>query len=181
MLDSDLSPCPFLPIPERVLTSAHTRVLGKDRSGVFYQAAFEYGHSLWLQGFPARAILLLNRSMGCNLVEEGELLRQWPIPYRAMVWILRNHRDDQFIGNPRRHWQHLATRMVEPRKALRTWRAWACWYLACALMPGLEADEVQLREEGIREPDLGEIEVGLRSVGVAGEWEMFLAALEDCG
>jgi hypothetical protein len=179
--DSSRAFCPFLPVPERVLGAEHTRSLGKDRSGRFYLAALEYGHSLWLQGFPARGILLLNRAMGCALEEEGALLEKWPIPYEAMLWILRNHRvGEDFIGNPRRHWQHLATRMAPgPRAELRTWRAWACWYLACRELPEMPADEVQIREEGVVEPTLGEIEGGIRRLGVEGPWEVDLLALGE--
>jgi hypothetical protein len=85
---------------------------------------------------------------------------------------MRHFREDQFVGNPRRHYQHLATRMVEPRKEQRLWRAWACWHLACRVgHPEWVADEKQIREEGVREPGREEIEAGLRRVGIAGEVE----------
>jgi GNAT superfamily N-acetyltransferase len=44
--------------------------------------------------------------------------------------------------------------MVEPHKELRTWRAWACWYLAKELLPESEfpADAQQVREEQVVKP-----------------------------
>mgnify|MGYP007032627570 CR=1 FL=1 len=32
--------------------------------------------------------------------------------------------------------------MSGPRAELRTWRAWACWRMACVALPDLPADEV---------------------------------------
>ncbi|MCB1079600.1 MAG: hypothetical protein KDM64_17415, partial [Verrucomicrobiae bacterium] len=95
-------------------------------------------------------------------------------PYRAAVWVMREREADQFIGNPRRHYQHLATRMVEPRKDQRAWRAWACWHLACRIFPDYPADEKQIAEEGIVEPSREAIIEGLRTHGLPGEvslWE----------
>ncbi len=44
---------------------------------------------------------------------------------------------------------HLPTRMVEPRKVLRTWRAWDCRALACRVFPEMPADEEQIAGEGV--------------------------------
>ena len=169
--------CPFLPMPERPLGPDSTRSLGRDRGPVFYEAALNYGHSLWLRGLPARGILLLNRAMGCDLDGSEAIVRQWPIPYEAMVWILQSRNIEDFIGNPRRHWQHLATRMVEPRKALRTARAWACWYLSRLILPDYPADEVQIAEEGVVEPSVGEIEGSIQRLGLPGELSVWHRAV----
>lgn len=58
------------------------------------------------------------------------------------------------MGNPRRHYQHLATRMVAPHKELRTWRAWACWYLAKEVLPEADYphDSQQVRQERVVKP-----------------------------
>ncbi len=171
--------CPYLPMPTEPLTARCLEPWGADRGAGFYEQALQYAHSLWLQGFPARAILLLNRAMGCDLTGEEAVLKSWPMPYHAMAWILRHHAGEGFIGNPRRHWQHLATRMVEPRKELRSWRAWACWYLARVYMPDLLADEEQVRAEGLVEPTKSEIEVALGRWGLAGEMHEWRAAGGD--
>jgi len=156
-------------------------VLGEDRGAGFYLAALHYAQSLWLQGFPARAILLCNRALGAELNSSEPILRQWPLPYLAVGWLLRNHLPDHFMGNPRRHWQHLATRMSGPRSEVRTWRAWACWRLACAAMPHLPPDEKQLALEAVREPGEEEIAGHLERLGHPGEVGLWRQVLEELG
>src|SRR5436190_2193468 len=175
-----LAPCPLLPVPHGPLTAACLAHLSSDRNTGFYEAALLYSQSLWLQGYPARAILLLNRAMGCDLTDAASVLSRWPLPYKAAAWMLRNHLPEHFVGNPRRHWQHLATRMVEPRKELRTWRAWACWRMACILLPEMPGDELQIAREGIREPSEEEIAGHLERLGLPGEVEIWQEALDYC-
>ena len=179
---ADIAPCPFLPVPEVPLNaecmSDHTHA--HDRGAEFYQNALLYSQSLWLQGFPARAVLLLNRALGAEFSGSEPVLTHWPLPYKAAAWILRHHRSDHFIGNPRRHWQHLATRMVEPRKELRTWRAWACWRIACIVLPDMQGDKDQIAREAIREPDEQQIAVNLENLGLLGELAVWLGALDFC-
>lgn len=165
----ELKPCPFLPDVAGPLTAASVNALGDDRGPAFYEAALRYAASLWLQGLPARAILLLNRALGADVPADSPVLRKWPLPYAAVAWILRHARPEHFLGNPRRHWQHLATRMAGPRPELRTWRAWACWRLARLILPGLPADELQLAEEAVREPEEVEIFARLECLGLPGE------------
>jgi hypothetical protein len=59
--------------------------------------------------------------------------------------------------------------MVGPRQELRTWRAWACWALACLIFPEMPADEAQLANEGITEPHPDEIRKHLQQLGLEGE------------
>ena len=171
-------PCPFLPIPDRALDSSYTRRLGRDRGPVFYFAALEYAQSLWLQGFPARSLLLINRALGADLCGSDAVLAEWPLPYAAARWVMSHRADDQFVGNPRRHYQHLATRMVEPRKELRTWRAWACWFLSLQIFPDYPADEKQILEEGVVEPDMTTILANLERLGFQGEPALWLTVAE---
>jgi GNAT superfamily N-acetyltransferase len=147
-----MSPCPHLPAIERAYSAADITALGHDRGPAFHDTCLCYAQSLWLAGFPAKSILLLNRALG---VPDPGL----EPPYRAIDWILRNRVADQFIGNPRLHWQHYATRMNDTHKELRTWRAWACWLLAFQILPETEfpADHEQIREEGIIKPTRREI------------------------
>ena len=170
------SPCPYLPIPVQVLNSVHTRSLGRERGPVFYLAALEYAQSLWLQGFPARSLLLINRALGAEMSGSEAVLQDWPLPYAAAAWVMGHRSEDQFAGNPRRHYQHLATRMVEPRKELRTWRAWACWHMARSIFPEYPADEKQIAEEGVIEPDQATIFGELTRLGHPGEAELWSRA-----
>lgn len=157
-----LIPCPHLPAIDHVYSAQEIHDLGRDRSERFYSTALHYAQSLWLEGFPAKALLLVNRALSCRLPEVS--LQTPHQPYHAVAWMLQHRPEGLFIGNPRRHYQHLATRMVEPHKELRIWRAWACWYLAKCLLPEKEypADEKQIREELVIEPQRAEIAGALR-------------------
>ena len=174
------TPCPHLPVPTRPLTAASVNEAGRDRGPAFYFLALECAQSLWLAGLPAQALLLINRALSADLSGDERILREWPMPYAAAAWVMRHREPGHFIGNPRRHYQHLATRMAEPRKELRTWRAWACWAIARAIDPTLPADEKQLAEEGVIEPSSGEIAAHLARLGVPGEttrWRETLSSL----
>lgn len=164
-------PCPFLPVPNRALSAANLSALGRARTPEFYRLALEYAQTQWQAGLPARALLMCNRALSCPFRGDEPVLREWPMPYAAVAWILRESPPGQFLGNPRRHFQHLATRMVEPHRTLRVWRAWACWWLACRILdPVLHpADEKQLREEGVVEPQVADIFQGLEEAGMSGE------------
>lgn len=111
-----------------------------ERGAAFYLTCLQYGQHLWQQRFPARAILCLDRAWGADLSGNEPVLRDWPLPYAALVEILANAPPDAFLGNPRVHFQHYADRLGEPRAEQRKWRAWACWHLTCATLPGLPAD-----------------------------------------
>lgn len=157
--------CPFLPNPDRRFTADDIHALGTDRSERFYTTAMSYAQTLWLDGFPAKSLLLVNRAFSCVIPEVPLLRAKLPpgsgepgyygvMPYHAKAWIMQQRPADRFIGNPRRHYQHLATRMVGPHQELRTWRAWACWYLAKELLPESEfpSDPEQVRKEGVVKP-----------------------------
>lgn len=143
--------------------------MGADRGPGFYGLALECAQALWLAGRPAQALLLVNRALSADLAGGEPAPGRWPLPYAAAAWIMQHRHADHFIGNPRRHYQHLATRMVGPRQELRTWRAWACWALACLIFPEMPADEAQLANEGITEPHPDEIRKRLQQLGLEGE------------
>jgi len=170
--------CPFLPPGDAALSAVSMRRVGQDRGEVFYDLALRCAQSLCQRGLPAQAILLLNRAFSADLTGHEPVLREWPPPYRAMRWILEQRSEAHFIGNPRRHFQHLATRMVEPRRELRSWRAWACWAIACEVFPEVPGDLVQLEREGIVEPSMAEIIEQLKIIGLPGEAELWRSA---CG
>jgi len=175
-----LAICPFLPLPQAPLTAKCMSDHAHERGVEFYQTSLLYSQSLWLQGYPARAVLLLNHALGGDLTGHESILASWPLPYKAAAWILRHHLPDQFIGNPRRHWQHLATRMVEPRKELRGWRAWACWRIACILLPDMPGDDLQIAREGICEPGEEQIAEHLDRLGLPHEVNVWRDALNYC-
>lgn len=77
-----------------------------------------------------------------------------PAPFPALVWYLLNQTETLFIGNPVRHFQHLASRMSGDHAPLRTWRAWACFHLAEAILPALEfpRDHLQIEKEALEIP-----------------------------
>jgi len=181
-LDSQ-QPCPYLPVPASPVDAEMVRRFRKGERGAdFYEVALLYAHSLWLRGFPAKSLLLINRALGADLRGDEAVLGRWPLPYAAVAWIMRSRGEGQFIGNPRRHYQHLATRMVEPRRALRTWRAWACWHLASAVFSDYPVDEKQIAEESVVLPDRGVVLQGLEELGLPGEpalWERVERGLRE--
>lgn len=144
--------CPFLPPARTVLRPRDVSAARKAGGANAYLAALECAQSLWLQGLPAQAILQLNHAMAHDLAA-GDL--QWPMPYQALVWILTRRHEDGFLGNPVRHFQHLATRMGSPGKRLRTARAWVCFHLAESVLPAdaFPRDQRQIENERLAIPD----------------------------
>jgi len=177
-------PCPHLPEIDRAVRAAESRALGVERGPVFYRLCLLYAQSKWREGKPAEALLQLNRAFAADVGEGGEV-GGGEMPYRAVAWILGERADlrGQFMGNPRRHWQHYATRMSGVRAAQRTWRAWACWALARSILPEADfpADLRQLEEESLSEPGLGSIAEGLSAVGLKGELGEWLDVMEAVG
>ena len=149
-------PCPYLPTVDSVIRPSQLRKLkeGRDREAYFL-ATLRCAQSLWLCGFPAQALLQLNFSLSIDLPESSPILQVHPLPYRVKVWILENRSEPYFLGNPVRHYQHLATRMRGRHQELRTMRAWACFQLAGNVLPAnaFPMDTDQLEEEQIEPPD----------------------------
>ena len=119
----------------------------------FYLDALRYAQSQWVSGKPAQAILQLNKAWMADLCGDHPILDAYPLPYRALVWILENAsaRDCGYLGNPVRHFQHLATRVRGPRAKSRCWRAWLCFHLAEQILdPAVYTrDGKQIAREGI--------------------------------
>ena len=147
---------------------------GDDRDAEFYLTALTYAQYLWQHGLAARAILKLDRALLSDVRGHEEALRQWPLPYEAMAWLLRHTPPDVFIGNPRVHFQHLADRMNEPRREQRRWRTWACWAIACAVRPEFPADP----RHKVEEPTLAVIAAKLDQHGIPGETALWQAVLK---
>jgi hypothetical protein len=173
--------CPFLPAVEELWTARMMEPHRGRHDVPFYEAALGYAQSLWLEGKPAQALLQMNKAMMADLrgraegPEDADGGRsEWGLPYAAKLWVMRMTPEDEFMGNPVRHYQHLATRMNGVRAELRTWRAWACFHLAERHLPKEEypRDEVQIEKEGVVVPGWEEAGDGLDRLGIVGEREM---------
>lgn len=176
-------PCPLLPRITRPVGAADSRALGKERGEPFYRLCLEYAQTKWMAGFPAQALLQLNRAMSADLRGDEGLLADDPMPYLPVAWILKARPDQegQFLGNPRRHWQHYATRMSGPHAELRTWRAWACYAIASRILPHAEFphDMEQVESELLVMPQEEEIAGMLAELGLSGEAELWRKAIEE--
>lgn len=142
---------PHLPPAPADLGPDHTRKHRDECGANFHQACLEFSQSLWLQNKPAQAILQLNKSAFAEI--------DAPFPYAALRWFLENQEDDHFIGNPVRHFQHLATRMAGPRADIRKWQAWACFHLSQKILPEatFPPDHEQIAQESLTLPPLSEV------------------------
>ncbi len=106
---------------------------------------------------PAQAILQLNKAFSAELWGDERVLEKWPMPYSALQWMLEKAADGScgFLGNPVRHFQHLATRMRGEGKEIRRKRAWACFWIARTTLEGkgdFPMDGRQVAREGIFVP-----------------------------
>jgi hypothetical protein len=169
-MPADFPPCPHLPSPRPGIDWRTLHAFrDSDRGEEFYFACLEYGHAQWRKGFAARSLLCLDRAMGADLKGDEPVLRDYPMPYAAMVWLIAHTPPDVFLGNPRVHFQHYADRMNEPRREQRRWRAWACWALARVVRPDLPNDP----RHQVVEPSREEIAAALQQHGHAGERELW--------
>ncbi len=152
--------CPFLPPASSVIRPADIRRLrdGDDR-GAYYTGCLTCAQSLWLEGKPAQALLQLNHALALDLDAGTPAVMQWPLPYRAKVWIFTRRHETGFLGNPVRHYQHLATRVSGPQRELRSWRAWACFHLAEHILPANEypRDQQQIIQDNLTIPGWDEV------------------------
>lgn len=139
-----LSPCPYLPEAKPKMSYRCLRtpeVLAQVE--LFYLTALQYSQHLWQQGHAGRSILALARALYCNIPHDAAILKQWPLPYAALQWIVRWHHCDDFPGNPRLSFQHQASRLRGDREVLRRARAWAAWALVCQARPSLKGDPAE--------------------------------------
>ncbi|MBK1831879.1 hypothetical protein JIN77_14180 [Verrucomicrobiaceae bacterium R5-34] len=144
----DRESCPFLPEATRVLGPGDS----KSRRGEadYFITCLSCAQSLWLQGKPAQALLQLNHALSLP----ADSPTPWPLPYQAKIWLFTRRHEEGFLGNPVRHYQHLASRMSGPNSELRSWRAWACFHLAESVLPAkaYPRDEVQIEKESLHIP-----------------------------
>ena len=167
--------CPDLPPVDGVLTASVTAVFGRNFNADFYYASLCYAQSLWLEGKSAQALLQLNKSFMADLCENDEILSAWPLPYAAKRWVMSHCPAEDFLGNPVRHYQHLATRMSGVRRELRQWRAWGCFHLAEKVLNNTSnpRDEKQIETEQIIVPSVACVFDHLEELGLPGETEKY--------
>lgn len=165
--------CPWLPAVAEIHDFAITRRHGEARGAEFYLDALRYAQSQWLAGKPAQAVLQLNKSWMADLSGGGPVLLANPPPYRALAWILEMAAAGNcgYLGNPVRHFQHLASRISGPRAQIRSWRAWACFHLAESVLDCAESprDGEQLAREGLWIPGFKRALLELGDNGWPGE------------
>lgn len=144
-----------------------TRVHGEEKGSAFYQATLRYAQSLWREGKPAQAVLQLNKAFMSDLSGGEDVLRRFPPPYAPLVWMLSNRPKDAFIGNPVRHFQHLATRVSGERKEIRSWRGWACFHLSRQILPevAFPPDRIQIEEERLTIPPWEDVLAAVSALG----------------
>ncbi len=168
-------PCPHLPPADPQMS---WRTLAPHRSAPgeeLYPLALTYAQTLWLRGLSARSLLALDRALYADLDGTEPVLRHWPLPYRAMIWIVKNNPPGIFIGNPRVHFQHLADRVRGERREQKSWRAWACWGLVRTACPDLPGDP----RHAVTEPDTATIFRQLQTHGHPGEAELWQDVLRS--
>jgi hypothetical protein len=150
-------PCPWLPAVSEIHDFSITRRHGGKKNAEFYLDALSYAQSQWMMGKPAQAILQLNKSWMADLIADDPVFLTSPPPYRALRWILKTAADGDcgYLGNPVRHFQHLASRMSGPRSEIRSWRAWLCFHLAEYLLDSARfpRDGEQIAREGLWIPN----------------------------
>mgnify|MGYP001359209043 CR=1 FL=1 len=173
--------CPELPPVEEVLTAAETAAFRRNYNSEFYYATLRYAQSLWLEGKAAQALLQLNKSFMADLRGDETILAEWPLPYAAKVWVMSHCPEGDFLGNPVRHYQHLATRMSGVRARLRRWRAWGCFHLAEKVLDQAAnpRDERQIETEGVSIPPAAQVLESLEKVGLTGEAGLLKNALAN--
>ena len=146
-------PCPHLPIITEPLTITHAKAHRANCGEEYFYACHELAQSLWQNGTPAQAILQIDKSfMASQYNNIGK-------SYLSILWMVKHSPEGQFIGNPVRHFQHLATRMnmSQPNAELRIWRAWACLHLIEKIHTqnnSYPRDKVQIEKEQLTIPTM---------------------------
>jgi len=176
-------PCPWLPEISGLHDHTLTRRHGGDRGAAFYQDALRYAQSQWRAGKPAQAVLQLDKAWMADLGRRPQVLETHPPPYQAMTWVLKAAADGAhgYLGNPVRHFQHLASRMSGPRAGIRAWRAWFCMHLAEQFLPRghFPRDGRQIVREGLFIPSMACAVGHIARLGWPGEALHAIAALGD--
>jgi len=169
-------PCPWLPDEPDLHGPEITRRHGPSRGTLFYRDCLRYAQSHKL-GKPAQALLQLDRAM---MAEEPH--PDFPLPYPALEWLMRQgfSASAGFLGNPVRHFQHLASRMNHYNREARIWRAWACFHLSEQILPNslFPRDGRQIVREGLWIPAARVCMGKLHELGWPGEAEQLSSLMK---
>jgi hypothetical protein len=168
------TPCPYLPPSLRKLSWRELNALRDDSGEKLYLLCLEYGQQLWLENLPARALLAVDRALYCEVSANSECLKSYPIPYAAIGWLI-SQPTDQFTGNARVHYQHLADRVRGDRAEQKKWRAWATWAIVRLVRPELPADP----KHHVKEPSHAEIHQALEQHGITGEATVWQSVINE--
>lgn len=173
--------CPMLPRVDHIWRAQDMACYRESKNADYYLAALCYAQSLLSEGKPAQALLQINKSFMAEL-SSGEILATWPPAYEAVGWIIESYRgqEENFLGNPVRHYQHLATRMSGPRAAARSLRAWACFHLAEKIAPEFPRDQKQIAREALSIPSPGEVIEAIDRIGWENEGIVLRGTLSRC-
>lgn len=158
---------PFLPKINLSVGPGHTIALREEGGHRFHQACLELSHFYWIDGKPAQAILQLNKA---------SMVAASPAPFKALCWYLENLPKDRFVGNPVRHFQHLASRISGVNTEMRRWRAWASFHLAETILPSADfpRDAKQIQNEGLVIPTISETLKKLPAIDSSSLPDLFL-------
>jgi hypothetical protein len=174
-------PCPWLPEVSEIHDFTLTRRHGRDRGPDFYQDTLRYAQSQWISGKPAQALLQIDKAFMADLPADHPVLISDPPPYRALLWIMHMAASGNcgYLGNPVRHFQHLASRMSGERAEIRSWRAWLCLHLAERILPdaGFPRDGSQIAREGLWIPGFSATLASVSEMGWRQEAEIARHAL----
>ncbi len=162
--------CEVLPEPHESIVHGALLKFGLLRNEAFYMAALQLAHRLVRESKAGRALLLLDRAMSVTL---SDPLKPWPVPYAVVAWILNAATARELGGNPRIHYEHLATRVRGSK--LRQWRAWACWAIACKLRPEYPGGPVS--ESPLPTPE--QIACGLKETAGAVEFRLWQIVYDE--
>ncbi|MGJ8676552.1 MAG: hypothetical protein ACSHX0_03450 [Akkermansiaceae bacterium] len=157
--------CPHLPPASQVIRPSEARRIREtqDVERAIY-STLTCAQSLWLEGKPAQALLQLNHVLGIAELTSFTA-------YKAKVWMFQQRHLGGFLGNPVRHYQHLASRVSGDLKDLRSWRAWACFHLAEQVLEAREfpRDLLQIEKEKLIIPSWDDVMLHMERLASAGE------------
>lgn len=167
--------CPYLPPSRERMDFRCLARFEPKAGGAYYLEALRYGQYLWERRLTARSILAITKALHAEVATTEAELADWPLPYKALKWIFREHDDTDFMGNPRISFQHQAERLRGARAEQRRWRCWAVWKLAESALPHLPnaTDGIGIY------PDIATIYTQLEQHGIPQEAKLWLSAYED--
>lgn len=166
-------PSPHLPTPTKTYSWRDLAEWRENQGPELYLACLEYAQQLWMGDLPARALLAVDRALYCEVPAGHAVLTKHPYPYAVIAWMVKQP-TEEFTGNARVHYQHLADRVRGPKSEIKKWRAWAAWAVVCQHRPDLSSDPLH----EVTPPTLEEITEGLNTWSIQNEVDVWQAAMK---